>query len=309
MLPAGLFLIGADRQTQERLIGRLKARALAPGFEAADSTRLDLPLESPPSLWAALATQPFASPARVVEVTGCRELGEKELPGLTPYLENPPDWGCLIVAAEKIASKTEPVLRKHRARFEIRVFAPLKPQALPGWVAEEAKRSGKSIEPAAAALLVRRVGTEPGALKQAVQTVALLVGAGERIGRADVERLIPPSAQETAFDILDAAAGGRLPEAIAALHGALRENRISIEKWMGAAGWYLRMAWKSRSGRGSGFGSPARSAALNRLQRWPAPQAAAALGRLSRWDLELKQGHPAPDWIADQVLLLLSGSG
>ena len=175
--------------------------------------------------------------------------------------------------------------------------------------------AGAGIEPEAVALLIRRVGNKLQSLAQAVESVSLLAGPPGRVTKAHVEALIVPSVRETAFELLDNVAAGRLDLGLTQMKAAIQQGQLTVEQLMGALGWYYRFVWKSRQGEGGSLRqaqgrlswiSPGRQAALKRLSRWPVANLQTAMEDLLEAEVALKLGHPAPELLADHLLLKLS---
>lgn len=246
-------------------------------------------------------TLPFGSPRRVVVVEGIPQIDSQTLPWLAEYRRHPNPKACLALCAERVDRIGDGV-----GSVPIVWCQPLKAGALRDWILQESQALGKSMEPPAADRLITRVGSELESLALAVEGLSLLVGQAPKITVKDVEALIAPSVRETAFDLLDTAAAGRPEAAIAALRQALEQGHLTLEIWMGALGWYYRMAWKARNGLDSPWNSPKRQAALNRLSRWPLPRLQRALEEVLQADAGLKLGNPAPELLADQLLLRLA---
>jgi DNA polymerase III delta subunit len=126
---------------------------------------------------------------------------------------------------------------------------------------------------------------------------------------AHVDALFPPTPRETAFEILDLAASGKVARAMEALRQGVRLGRISLDQFLGAFGWYARRAWEVRQ-RGGWIPSsePAgRRQALGRLSRWPEPRLRALLAETLKADLALKLGYPDSELLAGRLLVQLSG--
>ena len=306
--PVLLLCIGPERWLQLQAIERLKTQCIAPGFEEMDLVRWPEPPQEPQVILEAVRTCAFGSPYRLVVVDGLSELSLKTAPWLPAYLNHPNPKACLSLCAQRLEPDIRPLFSKKKpGLIQIRWCHPLKGKELEAWILDQAKAAGAVIEPEAARLLVTRVGSELQSLALAVESLSLLVGESSRITAKDVEALIAPSVRETAFDILDHAAAGRLSMALETLRQALTQGRLTVEQLMGALGWYYRMVWKSQKGLASGFWiSPNRQAALSRLMRWPEPKLREAFDQVLEADAALKLGHPAPELLADQLLLELS---
>ena len=303
--PALLLCVGPEKWLKERAVRELKSRCLAPGFEEMDQIRFSEPPEES-LLLKEVRTAPFGSPLRLVVVEGFGSFGRETLGWLPGYLERPSPRSCLVLCAERLEGEIPWISSQRESRLQILNCQPLKGRQLADWLMEQARAAGRQIEPKAAALLSARIGPDLQRLAQALEPLALLAGESGRIGVAEVEQLIAPSVRETAFDVLDAAAAGRPAEALAHLRQAIAQGRMSVEQFMGALGWYYRMAWKGRRNAGSeGWLSPQRQAALNRLKRWPVGRLQGAMWEVLEADKALKLGSPAPELLADRLLLEL----
>ncbi|MBI3333657.1 MAG: DNA polymerase III subunit delta, partial [Candidatus Omnitrophica bacterium] len=259
-------------------------RCVAPGFKEMDLVRFSEPPEDPRLVLEAARTSPFGSPCRVVVVEGLREVSPKSFSWLTEYLTHPNPKTLLVLCGEELERSSGGWHLK--PGLEVQWCLPLKGSSLREWVLLRAKRAGKGIGSSAAALLTGRVGSDLQALSQAVEALSLLAGGDASITEAHVEALISPSARETAFDILDAAAAGRPEQAVAQLRQALHQGRLTVEQFMGALGWYYRFLWKTR--------------------RRSASQLEEALKEVLEAEVRLKSGVPAGELLADQLLLKLA---
>lgn len=292
-----VLCIGPERWLRQEAVAELKRGCLAAGFEETDFVRFSDPKTEPQAILEAARTAPFGSPRRLILVDGLEELTPESVPWLKNYLDPPNPKSCVVLCADKLEKERE----FGRARI-IRCL-PLKGRPLEEWVAQRCRQKGKPIEIGAVSELVRRVGSGLQGLDLALDSLILMAGDSSRITLADVEALIAPSLQQTAFEILDAAASGQTDRAVLALREAMALGRMNRDQFLGALGWYLRMSWK-----GDGAMSwmpPERREALNRFRRWPASRFQDALEELLRTDVRIKQGHPSPEWLADRLLLKL----
>ena len=264
-----VLCVGAEGWLRGQAIAELKSRCVAAGFEEADFVRFD-PDAEPQAILEAARTAPLGSPRRLVIVDGLEELSARSAPWLADYLAQPSPKSCVVLCADRVSPE---FLRSAQVRV---VACPaLKGKPLEDWVLQRCRQKGKAMDPAAAAELIRRMGAGLQGLHLALESLCLLAGDSPRVTRANVESLIAPSIQQTAFEILDSAGAGRTGQAIGALREATALGRLSMDQFLGAVGWYLRR---------------------NRP---------ALLGTLLRADVRIKLGHPAPEWLADLLLLKL----
>ncbi len=305
-IPAVVLCVGPERWSRRKQIEELRRRCLAPGFEEADSIRLDGSVEAAPIL-EALATSPMGSPRRLVVVDGWEELTPETAPWLESYLSRPNPKSCLVLCAERFRGREKTIPAEWQRGGERPVVVWCEGPDLGRWIPEQAGALGKRIQPRAAELLVRHRGTDPSALELALEGLALLAGPAPEITVAHVEALIPPSLRESAFDILDSAAAGQPGRAIEALHTALGQGRMTPDQFLGALGWYLRMLWEAR--RGGRPGSRAdffRRRVSGRPASWDERRLRQELRQILRADRRLKRGDPAPELSADELLVRLS---
>jgi len=299
--------LGPERLLQLQAVEQLKSKWVTDGFEETDFARFHNPTEEESqTLLEALRTLPFGSERRLVVVEGLKTLAPKHVPWLEAYLNHPNPKTLLVICAEAIEEKRggfSPAALRSKG-IEIIECYPPKGRALQDWLVTQARQLGKQLEPQAATLLMARAGANLKSLSLALESLSLLVDSAEQIRASDVEALIPPSYQETAFEILDTAASGKMEDALRGLHQGIALERISIEQFFGAMGWYYRMAWKTRQGGAAArWMSPARQAALSRLARWPVPKLEKALADAMEADSHVKYGHPTPELLADQLLM------
>lgn len=295
--PLLVLCIGPERWLRAEAVQDLKGRCIAAGFEETDFVRFSDPDVEPQAILEAARTPPFGSPRRLVLVDGLQEITPDSAPWLKEYLTQPNPKSCVVVCADKF--------EKEKEFGQVRIIwcSSLKGRSLEEWVAQRCRRKEKQIDAKAVSELVRRIGSGLQALDLALDSLVLMAGDSPRITAADVEALIAPSLQQTAFEILDAAASGQTDRAVRALREAMALGRMNMDQFLGALGWYLRMAWKG--GGAMSWMPPERREALNRFRRWPASRFQDALEELLRVDVRIKQGHPSPEWLADQLLLRL----
>lgn len=305
-IPLVLLCAGPENWLKTQAVERLKAECLKPEFEEMDFARFDASQMREQAILEAAQTPPFGSAFRLVVVDGIEESDAGWTNWLSAYLKNPNPKCCLILCAMEVGKEMRGFLQTRREGVQfLSCFSP-KGADLKEWIAQQARLVGKSVEPAAAHLLVQRCGEQLQPLALAIESLALLTGPHPKITPADVEALIGRSVRETVFDILDHAAAGQTGQAAEELHQALFQGSLTVEQMVGALGWYYRMVWKTRTaGMKSGWLSPKRQAALNRLSRWPDSKLRKALEEVFQADVHLKTGYPSPELLADQLLLRL----
>ncbi len=302
--PAVLFCVGTEKWLREQAIQHLKTQWITPGFEEMDWVVFSEPPADHRVILEAVQTLPFGSALRLVVIQNLTLVGKETFPWLADLLTKSQGRSCLVFCVERLEKGMEIFSRERSDLIRIVWCQPLKGRELESWVVHQAKAMGCGIDPEAVALLIRRLGAGLQSLTQAVESLSLFSLPTARITKTHVEALIVPSLRETAFELLDIAAAGRPDQAMVQLKTAIHHGQLTVEQLMGAMGWYYRMVWKTRQGEaGPAWISPQRQAALNRLSRWPVRRLQSALENLLQAEVDVKLGHPAPELLADHLLL------
>lgn len=101
---------------------------------------------------------------------------------------------------------------------------PLKPVQAKGWVVKRCPAEhGCAIEPAAAGLLVDRLGPELMTLDSELAKLALMVGKGEAIERGLIEQVVGKSSDEKAWEVQEAVLEGLGSRSAGPVIGKVRE--------------------------------------------------------------------------------------
>ena len=312
--PAVILCVGSEHWLRIRLLEQLKQNTLAAGFEETDFVRFGISAPTQEIL-EGVSTLPFSAGGgsasgggigrRLVVVGQWPEIGPKTVPWLAAYLEQPNRQACLVLCGDQFEGRQNQIPPVWNRPESVRVVFCRSPEPRQ-WILQQAKELGKKIHPAAANLLVGRVGTSLSSLSLALEQLSLLVSPKEEITSADIQALIPPSLRESAFEILDSAGAGQTAQALEALHQGLALGQVPMDQFLGAFGWYVRMIWEAQRGRGFQYNpSPQRRQAMARLSQRSEQQLRQLLGEILEADLRLKLGHPTPEFLADRLLLRL----
>ncbi len=287
--PSLVFCLGSERWLRTQAVEEFRRRCIGAGFEETDFVRFTDPSLGPHQILEAARTPPFGSSLRLVVVDGIEELEPKSVPWLAEYLVHPNPQSCVMICADRPGRYRDFISAELQRSGQVQMVwcLPLKGLELENWIRQRAQQRGKRLDGKGVSLLVTRVGSDLQALDLAVEGLSLLVGDSPEVTLADVEVLVAPSLRETAFDILDLAASGQVGKALEALHQASALSRVTPEQFLGALGWYYRKRGHFR------------------LQRWPASRLQEVLEEVLEAEVRIKQGHPAPKLLADQLLLRL----
>lgn len=170
------------------------------------------------------------------------------------------------------------------------------------WTLARARsRSGKTLEPEAAALLLARTGNALSRITDAIETLALYVGDRPAIRASDVEALVGADPQVRSFALAEAAALGDAPRALGLLRRLL-DSGERAEAIQPALVFHFRRLCQALEKCGGGTPPSAAAAAvgvkpmfqepfLNALDRLSPERGQGALRLLMETDRRLKRGE------------------
>jgi DNA polymerase III subunit delta len=198
---------------------RLKALAEADG-DAGSVEVLSGDAGTPEGVALALATMTFAIGQRVIMVDGAERFKQEEIQEhIAPAMAAmPPDTTIAFFAREEGRGKVPAALHDavKAAKGQIVAEATIKPWELAGWVREQARRLGLSLDAFAAKTLVAQVGERQQRLLRELEKLALAAELGEGPIEVNAEEIEEQSAYSTAwraFSLADALVGGDASEA------------------------------------------------------------------------------------------------
>lgn len=160
------------------------------------------------------------SARQLVVVARAEAWAADELQGIADYAANPNPTTTLVLTAEKLdwRTKAAKALRSSAVVIECK---PLYANQVPSWVRMECQRRGKAISQEAAQFLIDAVGTELGALDQAIEKLLLYAGTIPLIELRTVEEVILTTSQKNIFAFTGAVAERALMKAIRLLEQSL----------------------------------------------------------------------------------------
>jgi len=158
-------------------------------------------------------TLPMMVDRRIVLVRNFQEMASEEISELEPYFESPAETTCLIVHAYRedgedldLRSGALRTLKREAIAHE---FESLYDHDAETVVEKRARNHGLELSKAARAYLVDAVGTDIGALDQALEKVDLFVGPSEsdgprRVGVDAIQEVVAETRVRSVFDLTDA---------------------------------------------------------------------------------------------------------
>jgi DNA polymerase-3 subunit delta len=238
-----LYLIaGTDGAKIDSTRSRLRARAEREGGTAALEVFEPGEGRGMPDHEALLAAIPAMSlidSRRYLLADGVERWRDRQLDAVVAALAAlPPDLTVVLIARAKAPAKLSKAARA--ANGEIHEFEAPKARELPRLLVADAQRLGFRLEPAAARILVDRMGANPVRLQQELERLALWAGDGGEVGAGDLEAMIADTSEAAVWSLSDA-----LLERDAA--GALRIAERLIAQGENVTGLIYGLASRLRS--------------------------------------------------------------
>ncbi len=204
---AALYLIaGTDQAKIDATRARLRARAEGDGGAGALEVFEPSEGRGAPDHEALLAGIPAMSlteTRRYLLADGVDRWRDKQLDPVAVALGSlPPDLTVVLIARAKAPAKLAKAVKA--AGGEIHEFEAPKARDMPRLLVSEAERLGFALEPAAARVLVDRMGVNPVRLRNEIERLAIWAGEGGRVGAADLDAMISDTSEAAVWALSDA---------------------------------------------------------------------------------------------------------
>jgi DNA polymerase III subunit delta len=205
MLP--LYLIaGTDGAKIDATRARLRARAERDGgaaslevFEAGEGPGAP----DHEALLGAIPAMSLTESRRYLLADGVERWRDKQLDAVAAALAGlPPDLTVVLISRAKAPAKLTKAVRA--AKGEIHVFEAPKAREMPRVLVGEAQRLGFRLDPAAARMLVERMGANPGRLQRELDRLALWAGEGGEVSATDLDAMIADTSEAAVWALSDA---------------------------------------------------------------------------------------------------------
>lgn len=202
-----LYLIaGTDGAKIDATRARLRARAEREGGSAALEVFEPGEGKGMPDHEALLGAIPAMSlmgTRRYLLADGIERWRDKQLePVLAALKELPPDLTLVLICRDKAAAKLTKAVKA--AGGEIHEFEAPKAREMPRVLVGEAQRLGFRLDPAAARMLVERMGANPQRLRNELERLALWAGQGGEVSAADLEEMVADTSEMAVWSLSDA---------------------------------------------------------------------------------------------------------
>jgi DNA polymerase-3 subunit delta len=202
-----LYLIaGTDGAKIDATRARLRARAERDGGAA--SLRIFEPGEGRgapdhEALLAAIPAMSLTESRRYLLADGVERWRDRQLEQVAAALgELPPELSLVLIARDKAPAK---LLRAvEAAGGEIHEFEAPRAREMPRALVADAGRLGFTLDPAAARMLVERMGASPQRLHNELERLALWAGDGGEVTAADLDAMIADTSEAAVWTLSDA---------------------------------------------------------------------------------------------------------
>ncbi|MEZ5077783.1 MAG: DNA polymerase III subunit delta [Solirubrobacterales bacterium] len=159
------------------------------------------------ALIAAIPAMSLMESRRYLLADGVERWRDRQLDAVVGAIASlPPDLTLVLIARAKAPAKLVKAVKA--ADGEIHEFAAPKPRDMPRVLVADAQRLGFRLDPAAARLLVARMGASPVRLANELRRLALWAGAGGEVSVADLEEMIADTSEAAVWSLSDAVLEG-----------------------------------------------------------------------------------------------------
>lgn len=202
-----LYLIaGNDQAKIDATRARLRARAEREGGAAALEVFEPGEGRGMPDHEALLRAIPAMSlmeSRRYLLADGIERWRDKQLEPVSAALGGlPPDLTLVLICRDKPPAKMLKAVKA--AKGEVHEFEAPKARDLPRFLVADAQRLGFRLEPAAARMLVERMGANPVRLQTELERLALWAGEGGQVEASDLEEMVADTSEMAVWSLSDA---------------------------------------------------------------------------------------------------------
>ncbi|HEY0318739.1 MAG TPA: DNA polymerase III subunit delta [Solirubrobacterales bacterium] len=159
------------------------------------------------ALLAAIPAMSLMDSRRYLLADGVERWRDRQLEAVAAALGAlPPDLTLVLIARAKAPAKLVKAVKA--AKGEIHEFEAPKARDMPRALVADAQRLGFRLEPAAAQVLVHRMGASPVRLANELDRLALWAGAGGEVTAADLDEMITDTSEAAVWSLSDALVEG-----------------------------------------------------------------------------------------------------
>ena len=302
---------------EERYLVHHYAKVLADALGEPDSFESKTPVNS---IIMAAETLPFLSEKRLVHVKDSRLFvsGRKDdSEAMAAYLPQVPESTVLLFTEADVDRRGRLYKKAMELGGVINCETP-SPQALTTWLSRIFKERGKTIDPAAANMLLRYTAHNMTTLDQEAHKLAAYVGTHTSVTAHDVEAVCTPTLESKVFDLISYMGNGRAADALNMYHNMLlmKEQPLMILAMIIRQFRIILMAKaaeekgmpKSQMAKALGLRSFVIDEALQQGRRFTIPRVLGALEDCQDTDVKIKTGLIAADVGVELLILQYGGN-
>jgi DNA polymerase-3 subunit delta len=165
------------------------------------------------ALLAAIPAMSLMGTRRYLLADGIERWRDKQLkPVLAALGDLPPDLTLVLICRDKAPAKLAKAVKA--AAGEVHEFEAPKAREMPRVLVAEAQRLGFRLEPAAARMLVERMGANPQRLRNELERLALWAGEGGEVSLAALEEMVADTSEAAVWSLSDALIEGNSAAAL-----------------------------------------------------------------------------------------------
>lgn len=314
---APIYCFSGERFLVDTAVAAVRTAVLAQAGAAAafNHDTFDLKESGIGSALGTARTLPMMAKRRLVVGKAIDDVKAADLEPLVAYVEDPNPSTCLLLIADKVDVRLK-AFSALRKRGYLHVFAPLRDNALAGWLRTEAKSRGIDIKPDAANTLAMLAGPDLGRLAQALEQLAIYAGRERAVTVNDVEDLVAETREHAIFELTKAIGMGDVPRALALCANMLR-NREPPLKIQFMLVRQVRQIWRAKelAAAGASRGDIASAVGINPYflddvltpaKRMSRAALERALERLYQADLAVKTSRAEPELALSRLVQALA---
>ncbi|MFZ5649636.1 MAG: DNA polymerase III subunit delta [Bacillota bacterium] len=148
----------------------------------------------------------------------------KEETRLLKYLASPNPDTCLVFDAGENVDRRKKTFKEISKTGKAIEFSLLRTDELTRWLDKQARLSGKSLAPGAAAEILARAGNTLQSLSQEIHKLISYAGESSSITPEDVAAATPPHPEEDVFAVVDAIGERNIKRAIEGINRLVRQK-------------------------------------------------------------------------------------
>lgn len=229
---------GTETYLMNEFIERLTAKLVEPDHREMAIVRFGTNEQTIDEIIDEAETMPFLVPSKLILVrdnvlfaAGKDSAKLEHRPErLMKYMSEPLNSTVLVflVQNEKLDERKK-LVKYAKDKDAVISFAPMPVEDLAKWIVRRAEGQHRRMEPAAADELLRRVGSEMGALAAEIDKLCLHAGAEGTVTAEAVAELVPASTEQSVFKLTEEIAALRTENALALYYDLLKQREEPIK--------------------------------------------------------------------------------